>query len=249
MFSLNSYTALITGASGGIGKEIARVLAKQGANVVISGTNKDALNEVALSIKDDFDKNPIILPCNLKDKEEVKALFINAEEQAGKIDILVNNAGIIKDGLIFRSKDEDWDDVLNINLTAIFYLCRTAVKSMMQRRYGRIINMSSVVGFRGNVGQTNYCATKAGIVGFSKALALEVATRGITVNSVAPGYIESPMTTGIPEKIKEKLIDVIPQKRIGQASDVATCVAFLASKETEYITGQTLHTNGGMAMF
>ncbi len=243
MFNLNTYTALITGASGGIGSAIASMLNSMGARVVLSGTRQSALEDVAQHLKD-----PIILPCSLTDKDAIENLFPKAEEAVGKIDILVNNAGITKDSLIIRMKDEDWDAVLDVNLTATFRLCRAAAKSMMKRRYGRIVNISSVVATMGNAGQTNYCASKAGMIGFSKALAHEVASRGITVNCVAPGFIESAMTHDLPATVKEKILSSIPMGRMGTPTEIAAQVGFLATAEASYITGQTFHVNGGMDM-
>jgi 3-oxoacyl-[acyl-carrier protein] reductase len=243
MFNLNTYTALVTGASGGIGSAIASMLNSMGARVVLSGTRQSALEDVAQNLKD-----PIILPCSLTDKDAIENLFPKAEEAVGKIDILVNNAGITKDSLIIRMKDEDWDAVLDVNLTATFRLCRAAAKSMMKRRYGRIVNISSVVATMGNAGQTNYCASKAGMIGFSKALAHEVASRGITVNCVAPGFIESAMTHDLPATVKEKILSSIPMGRMGTPTEIAAQVGFLATAEASYITGQTFHVNGGMDM-
>ena len=248
MFSLNSYTALITGATGGIGQAIAHALAAQGAQVVLSGTRENVLEEIAAKIQSQYGNNPLILPCSLTDPEALEALIPQAEIKIGKVDILVNNAGITKDGLAIRLKDEDWQQVLDVNLTACFRLCRSALKAMMKRRYGRIINISSVVGTTGNPGQANYCASKAGMVGLSKALALEVASRGITVNCVAPGLIESDMTTVLPDTVKEKILSNVPLTRMGTPQEIATAVAYLASTEASYITGHTLHINGGMNM-
>jgi 3-oxoacyl-[acyl-carrier protein] reductase len=247
MFQLNTYTALVTGASGGIGRAIATTLAHMGAQVILSGTRQAALEDVANSLKDVAHK-PIILPCSLNDTQAIEALFPQAEEQAGKVDILVNNAGITKDSLIIRMKDEDWDSVLNINLTATFRLCRAAAKAMMKRRYGRIINISSVVATMGNAGQTNYCASKAGMIGLSKALAHEVASRGITVNCIAPGFIQSAMTHDLPEAVQGKILSSIPMGRMGAPEEIAAMAGFLATPEAAYITGQTLHVNGGMDM-
>jgi 3-oxoacyl-[acyl-carrier protein] reductase len=247
MFQLNTYSALVTGASGGIGRAIATTLAHMGAQVVLSGTRKSALEEVAESLKN-ASHQPVILPCSLTDGGAIEALLPQAEEHVGKIDILVNNAGITKDSLIIRMKDEDWDAVLNVNLTATFRLCRAAAKSMMKRRYGRIINISSVVATMGNAGQTNYCASKAGMIGLSKALAHEVAGRGITVNCIAPGFIQSAMTHDLPEAVQSKILSSIPMARMGTPEEIASMVAFLAAAEASYITGQTLHVNGGMDM-
>lgn len=248
MYSLKSYNALVTGATGGIGQAIAHTLAAQGAQVALSGTRQAVLENLAQSIKTNYGCEAIILPCSLTDSTALEALLPQAEAQMGKVDILVNNAGITRDGLAMRLKDEDWQQVLDVNLTACFRLCRAAIKSMMKRRYGRIINISSVVGSTGNPGQSNYCASKAGMVGMSKALAHEVASRGITVNCVAPGFIESDMTAGLPETVKERILTTIPMSRMGKPEEIAMAVAYLASAESSYITGHTLHVNGGMEM-
>lgn len=245
MFTLENQVALVTGATGGIGREIAKILYKQGATVAISGTREAVLNELAAELGD----RAHVFTCNLADKDSVEALVPGVEEKLGKIDILINNAGITRDGLIMRMKDADWDEVLNVNLTSSFRLCRAVTKGMMKRRYGRIINISSVVGFAGNPGQVNYVASKAGIVGMSKSLALELATRSITVNCVAPGFITSAMTNVLSDNVKEGILESVPMKRIGTAEEVATSVAFLASREAAYITGQTIHVNGGMSCF
>lgn len=245
MFTLDNQVALITGATGGIGQEIAKTLHKQGAIVAISGTKESVLAALAAELGDRVH----IFPCNLSDKDSVEQLVPAVEAQLGKIDILVNNAGITRDGLIMRMKDDDWDSVLNVNLTSTFRLCRAATKGMMKRRFGRIINITSVVGFSGNPGQVNYVASKAGLVGLSKSLAMELATRGITVNCVAPGFIASAMTDVLSEPVKEGILKSIPMKRMGTATEIATSVAFLASPEAAYITGQTIHVNGGMACY
>jgi 3-oxoacyl-[acyl-carrier protein] reductase len=248
MFSLKSYTALITGATGGIGSSIAHALSKQGARVALSGTREGVLKELADQLQAAYHNDPIVLPCSLSDAEDLEKLFPKAEEILGKVDILVNNAGITRDGLAMRMKDEDWLAVIDVNLTASFRLCRAAIKSMMKRRYGRIINISSVVGSMGNPGQANYCASKAGLVGMSKAIAHEVASRGITVNSISPGFIASAMTEVLNDTVKEKISSSIPMGRMGQPEEIANTVAFLASSEASYITGQNLHVNGGMEM-
>lgn len=248
IFSLEGMHALVTGASGGIGQAIAVVLAKQGANVVITGTRAEALNVTAKLIEENSNKKSEILTCNLKDAASLNELFDKAEAVTGKIDILVNNAGINKDILAMRMKDEEWQEVLDINLTATFKLCRSAIKSMMRRRYGRIINISSIVGIMGNAGQANYCATKAGVIGMSKALAAETASRGITVNCIAPGFIETQMTHNLPEVIKNKMLANIPVGAYGKPDDIAFACSFLAAKESGYINGQTIHVNGGMCM-
>lgn len=244
MFDLTGKTALVTGASGGIGREIASVLHKQGATVALSGTRRDALEMLASDLKE----RVFILPCNLKSTEEVEKLIPHAEEAMGQLDILINNAGMTKDGLILRMKDEDFEDVIAVNLTASFRLMRAAVKGMMKRRWGRIINISSVVGVTGNPGQANYCASKAGIIGLSKSLAQELASRNVTVNCVAPGFIASSMTEVLTDEQKQRISASIPQGRMGSPEDIAAGVAYLASNEAAYVTGQTLHINGGMLM-
>ena len=243
MFTLENQVALITGATGGIGREIAKTLHKQGAIVAISGTKESVLGELAAELGDRVH----VFACNLSDKQSVEALVPAVEAALGKIDILVNNAGITRDGLSMRMKDEDWEDVLNVNLTSTFRLCRAVTKGMMKRRHGRIINVASVVGFTGNPGQVNYVASKAGMVGLSKSLALELATRGITVNCIAPGFITSAMTDVLGESVKDSILSTIPMKRMGTATEIAASIAFLASQEAAYITGQTIHVNGGMA--
>lgn len=248
MFSLKGKKALVTGATGGIGQAIAEALAKQGADVVLSGTRETVLADLALKIETTYGVRAVTVACSLSDSDAVEGLFAKAEAALGHIDILVNNAGITRDTLIIRMKDEEWQSVLDINLTCAFRLARAATKSMMKRRYGRIINISSVVGSAGNPGQTNYCASKAGLVGFSKALAHETATRGITVNCVAPGFIATDMTVNLPEAVNTKILGAIPQGRMGNPSEIAAAVAFLASDEACYMTGQTMHINGGMEM-
>ena len=243
MINLEGKIALVTGASGGIGEAIAKTLKEAGAQVAISGTREEKLKEVADALG-----GATILPCNLSDAEAVNALVDRAEAELGPIDILVNNAGITKDGLAMRMKDEDWDAVLNINLGSAFKLSRASIKGMMKRRWGRIINISSVVGTMGNPGQANYCAAKAGMAGMSKSLAAEVASRGITVNCVAPGFIKTPMTDALNEQQSERITANIPAGRFGLPEDVAASVAFLASDDAAYITGQTLHVNGGLLM-
>lgn len=249
MFQLTDQTALITGASGGIGGAIARAFHTQGATIAISGTREEALQTLATELKSARPNNPVhIIPCNLSDPNAVETLFPKAEELMGKVDILVNNAGITRDGLTIRMNDEDWAQVLDVNLTSSFRLCRAALKAMMKRRNGRIINISSVVGTTGNSGQANYAATKAGLIGLSKSLAQEVASRGITVNCIAPGFITSSMTNGLPDAVKEKYLASIPQGRMGSPEEIAAGAVYLASPEAAYITGQTLHINGGMFM-
>lgn len=244
MLDLTGRKALVTGSSGGIGEEIARLLHKQGAIVGLHGTRVERLEALAAELGDRVK----ILPANLSDRDEVKALGAKAEEELGGVDILVNNAGITKDGLFVRMSDEDWDAVLEVNLTAVFRLTRELTHPMMRRRYGRIINITSVVGVTGNPGQANYCASKAGMIGFTKSLAQEIASRNVTVNCVAPGFIESAMTGKLNDKQKEAIMGAIPMKRMGNGAEVASAVAYLASSEASYVTGQTIHVNGGMAM-
>jgi 3-oxoacyl-[acyl-carrier protein] reductase len=244
MFSIEGKTALVTGATGGIGGAIARTLAAQGARVAVSGTRIDPLNALAA----DIGNGAVALPCNLSDATSVEALLPAADAALGQVDILVNNAGVTRDNLFLRMKDEEWEQVLLVNLTASFRLMRAAVKGMMRRRSGRIISIGSVVGTTGNPGQGNYAASKAGLIGMTKALAAEVASRGVTVNVVSPGFIESPMTDALNDKQKEAILGTVPAGRLGVGSEVAAAVAFLASGEAGYITGQTLHVNGGMAM-
>ncbi len=244
MFNLTGKIALVTGATGGLGQGIARALHGQGAIVVLSGTRREALDALRLSLGE----RSVAVACDLADPEQVKGLVAKAEEAAGPIDILVNNAGVTRDGLSLRMKDEDWAFVLNVNLTAGFMLARAALRGMTRRRYGRIIGISSVVGVTGNAGQSNYAASKAGMIGMSKALAAEVASREVTVNCVAPGFIESPMTDALNEKQKAAILATVPAGRLGVADDVAAAVVYLASREAAYVTGQTLHVNGGMAM-
>jgi 3-oxoacyl-[acyl-carrier protein] reductase len=245
MFDLTGMTALVTGASGGIGAAIAKALVAQGAKVALSGTREDALNAVAAEIGGDT----VILPCNLGDAAAVDGLVPRAVEAlGGKIDILVNNAGVTRDNLIMRMKDEEWDQVISVNLEAAFRLIRAATKPMMKARFGRVITITSVVGTTGNPGQANYAASKAGLVGMSKALAQELASRNITVNCVAPGFIASAMTDVLPEAQKQSLLTRIPAGKLGEGADIAGAVVYLASRESAYVTGQTLHVNGGMAM-
>jgi len=244
MFDLTGKTALVTGASGGIGAAIARALHAQGATVALSGTRAEALEKLA----GELGGGAHVVTCNLSDKEAVEKLVPAAEAAMGQLDILVNNAGLTRDGLFMRMKDEDWDTVIAVNLTATFRLARAAVKGMMKRRYGRIVSITSVVGVVGNPGQANYCASKAGMIGMSKSLAAEVASRGVTVNCVAPGFIESPMTAALNDKQKEAILGQVPAGKLGQGADVASAVVYLASGEAQYVTGQTLHVNGGMAM-
>ena len=244
MFSLIGKTALITGASGGIGAAIAKALHDAGATIAISGTRVEALEKV----KTEVGERVHILPCNLSNPEEVEKLVPAAEAALGGLDILVNNAGITKDGLAMRMKDEDWSSVLDVNLTANFRLARAAMKLMMKKRFGRIINITSIVGVTGNPGQANYVASKAGLIGLTKSIAQELATRGVTANCVAPGFIATPMTDGLNDKQKEAILARIPAARMGTPADIAAAVLYLASDEAGYVTGQTLHVNGGMAM-
>lgn len=244
MFDLTGMSALVTGATGGLGGAIARALHAQGAAVAISGTRAEALDALAA----DLGERVHVLPCNLGDAAQVEALVPAAEKALGQLDILVNNAGITRDGLFMRMKDEDWDQVLSVNLTSAFRLSRACMRGMMKRRFGRIISISSVVGVTGNPGQGNYAASKAGMIGMSKSLAAEVASRNITVNCVAPGFIASPMTDALNDKQKETIMATIPAGRLGEGQDVSAAVVYLASREAAYVTGQTLHVNGGMAM-
>jgi 3-oxoacyl-[acyl-carrier protein] reductase len=244
MFELTGKTALVTGATGGIGAAIARALHKQGATVSISGTRRDVLDGLAGELKERVH----VLPCNLADKEAVEALVPACEQAMGKLDILVANAGITKDNLLVQLRDEDWDQVVAVNLTATFRLARAAVRGMMRRRAGRIIGISSVVGATGNPGQSNYTATKAGIVGMIKSIAAEYAKRGVTANAIAPGFIATAMTDALNDKQRETILARVPAGRLGAAAEIAAAAVFLASDEAAYVTGQTLHVNGGMAM-
>ncbi len=244
MFDLTGKSALITGATGGIGGAIARGLHAQGAAVALSGRREEALQALAAELGE----RAHIVPGDLADLASVEALPKQAEEALGQLDILVNNAGLIRDNLALRMKDEEWDDVIRVNLTATFKLSRGVLRGMMKRRWGRIINISSIVGITGNPGQANYAASKAGTIGMTKSLAQEVASRGITVNCVAPAFIETAMTDALDDAQKERLLGAIPAGRLGTIQDVASSVAYLASEEAAYVTGQTLHVNGGMAM-
>lgn len=245
MFRLTGKNALITGATGGIGAAISKALAKQGAKVILSSTKEDRLKELAAEIGGDVK----YLSCNLSDAAQVNDLFDKAEELAGgQIDILVCNAGITKDNLVLRMKDEDFEQVLDVNLKSTFILNRNAVKKMMRRKYGRIINIASVVGVTGNPGQCNYVASKAGMIGMSKSMASEVATRGITINCVAPGFIQTAMTDVLTQQQRNGILSQIPMGKMGIPDDIAKSVVFLASEDAGYITGQTLHINGGMLM-
>jgi len=244
MFDLTGKRALVTGASGGIGREIAKALAAAGATVALSGTRVSALEATA----NEIGKDCPILPANLSNLEEVDKLVPAAEAALGGLDILVNNAGLTRDNLFMRMKDEEWDEVLAVNLTAAFHLTRSVLRGMMKQRHGRIIGISSVVGVTGNPGQGNYAASKAGLIGMNKALAYEVASRGITVNSIAPGFIASAMTDELNDKQRESILATIPANRLGTAQEIAACAVFLASDASAYITGHTLNVNGGMAM-
>jgi 3-oxoacyl-[acyl-carrier protein] reductase len=244
MFDLNGKAALVTGATGGIGGAIGKALHDQGATVAISGTNAAKLEKLAGELGD----RVFVLPCDLRDRTAVAALADDAEKALGQIDILVNNAGITKDNLFMRMKDEEWDDVLSVNLTSVFTLTRGVLRGMMRRRGGRIINIASISGVLGNPGQGNYAASKAGLVGMTKSLAREVAARGITANCIAPGFISTPMTDALTEKQTEAIAAAIPAQVFGQPEDVAAAVVFFASDEASYVTGETMHVNGGMIM-
>ncbi|HWE46394.1 MAG TPA: 3-oxoacyl-[acyl-carrier-protein] reductase [Caulobacteraceae bacterium] len=245
MFDLSGKTALVTGATGGLGSEIAKGLHGQGAHVVLSGTREAVLQELASQLGD----RTSIAPADLSDAASVDGLVAKAEAAAGKeLDILVANAGITRDGLLMRMKDEDWEAVIKVNLESYFRLARSVLRGMMKRRSGRIIGVTSVVGVTGNPGQTNYAASKAGMIGFSKALAQEVGSRGVTVNCIAPGFITSPMTDVLNEAQREAILSKIPTGRLGTGGEIAAAAVYLASEEAAYVTGQTLHVNGGMAM-
>ena len=244
MFDLTGQSALVTGATGGIGGAIARVFHKMGANVTLSGTRREALESLATELGE----RVFICPANLSDAESVEALVPAAEMAMGGLDILVNNAGITRDNLFVRMKDDEWSDVMRVNLEGTFRLSRAAAKSMMRKRYGRIISITSIIGTTGNPGQANYAAAKAAIVGMSKSLAFEVATRNITVNCLAPGFIETPMTDVLNDKQRESTLQRVPVGRLGTADEIAAGALYLASREAGYVTGQTLHINGGMAM-
>ena len=245
MFDLTGMTALVTGASGGIGSAIAKALAERGATIALSGTRKLSLTELIPNLNG---TGHVIVPCNLSVAEEVDGLVPKVIEKLGKIDILVNNAGITRDGLAMRMSDEDWSDVMTVNLESAFRLARAAARPMMKARHGRIISITSVVGATGNPGQVNYVASKAGLVGMSKALAQELASRNITVNCVAPGFIATPMTDALTDAQKDEINRKIPAGKMGAGEDIGAAVAYLASNEASYVTGQTLHVNGGMAM-
>lgn len=244
MFGLADRRALVTGASGGIGSAVTRALAAQGARVAISGTREPVLEELAGAVGGGI----VVLAADLADAEAADGLVARASEALGGLDILVNNAGITRDNLALRMKDEEWSEVLRVDLEACFRLSRSALRGMMRQRYGRIVNVTSVVGVTGNPGQANYAAAKAGVVGMSKSLALEIAARGVTVNCVAPGFVDTAMTRALNEQQRARILATIPAARLGSGDDVAACVAFLASDQAAYITGQTIHVNGGMAM-
>jgi 3-oxoacyl-[acyl-carrier protein] reductase len=244
MFDLSGKTALVTGASGGIGEAVAKSLHGQGATVVLHGTRAEKLEALSAELGD----RSHVVTANLGDREAVAGVIDAASEKAGPVSILVNNAGITRDNLAMRMKDEEWDQVLEVNLTASMILCRAALRNMMKARHGRIISISSIVGVTGNPGQTNYAASKAGMIGYSKSLAQEVASRGVTVNIVAPGFIETPMTDALSDAQKDTLLGRVPAGRLGQVGEIAAAVTYLASDEAAYVTGATIHVNGGMAM-
>ena len=244
MFDLEGKKALITGASGGIGKEIAKVLIEHNAEVCISGRNHEELN----ALKKSLGKKCHVVTCDLSKKDEIIELIKKADEFMGYIDILVNNAGITKDNIFLRMSENEWEDVLNVNLNSTFNILKLITKGMVKRKYGRIINISSVVGVTGGAGQVNYSASKAGLIGLTKSLSQEIATRNITVNCIAPGFIETPMTERLDDKRKDAILNSIPMNRIGKPKDLSSAIIFLASQESSYITGQTLHINGGLYM-
>jgi 3-oxoacyl-[acyl-carrier protein] reductase len=244
MFDLTGKTALVTGATGGIGGAIARAFHAQGATVAVSGTRRELLDQLAAELKERVH----VLPCNLADKEAVEALVPSSEQAMGRLDILVANAGITRDNLFVQLSDEAWDEVVAVNLTATFRLARAAVRGMMRRRFGRVIGITSVVGVTGNPGQSNYTATKAGMIGMIKSIAQEYAKRGVTANCIAPGFITTPMTDKLNDKQREAILARVPAGRLGTGADVAAAAIYLASEEAAYVTGLTLHVNGGMAM-
>jgi 3-oxoacyl-[acyl-carrier protein] reductase len=244
MFDLTGRTALVTGATGGIGGAIAEALHKQGATVAISGTRREVLDTLAAKMGERVH----VLPCNLSEASEVEALVPSAEQAMGGLDILVANAGITRDNLFVQLRDEDWDDVIKVNLTATFRLARAATKLMMRKRFGRIIAITSVVGVTGNPGQGNYSASKAGMIGMIKSLAAEYAKRNVTANCIAPGFIKTPMTDALNDKQREAILTRVPAARLGTAEDIAAAAVYLSSNEAGYVTGQTIHVNGGMAM-
>lgn len=244
MFSLEGRKAVVTGATGGIGEAIAKALINQGAEVMISGTREEKLAQLAAQLGEKAHYKA----CNLSNAEDITEFMSHAEKTLGGIDILINNAGITKDGLFMRMKDEDWEKVIEVNLTSAMRLSRAAIRGMMKQRFGRIISVSSVVGVMGNAGQVNYAASKAGLIGMSKSLAREVANRGITVNTIAPGYISTPMTDALNEEQRDAIAKNIPANRLGGSDEVAACVCYLASNEAGYVTGETMHVNGGLIM-
>lgn len=244
MFDLTGMTALVTGASGGLGSAIAKALAAQGAQLALSGSNKEKLENFRLSLGGGH----LALPCNLSDGSAVDQLVPQVVEQLGKLDILINNAGVTRDNLLMRMKDDEFEDVIRINLEAAFRLMRAAAKPMMKARFGRIISITSVVGITGNPGQANYVASKAGLIGMTKSVAQELASRGITVNAIAPGFMISAMTDALSEQQRENILSRIPSGAMGSGSDIGAACVYLASREAAYVTGQTLHVNGGMAM-
>lgn len=244
MFDLTGKKALVTGATGGLGSEIARALHSAGAHVALSGTREEKLRELA----DELGERTAITPCNLAEAASVDALPKQASEALGGLDILISNAGITRDQLLMRMKDEDWDLVIRVNLEAHYRLSKAVLRAMMKQRWGRIIGITSIVGVTGNAGQTNYAASKAGMIGFTKSLAMEVASRNVTANCVAPGFIESPMTDALTEDQKSAILATIPAGQLGKGADIAAACVYLASEGAAYVTGQTLHVNGGMAM-
>tara|TARA_B100001540_G_scaffold188235_1_gene166056 strand:- start:18 stop:755 length:738 start_codon:yes stop_codon:yes gene_type:complete len=244
LFDLEGKKALITGASGGIGKEIAKVLIDHNAEVCVSGRNLDELN----ALKKSLGEKCYVVACDLSKKDEISELVKKTDELLGHIDILVNNAGITKDNIFLRMSENEWEDVLNVNLNSTFSILKLITKGMVKRKYGRIINISSVVGVTGGAGQVNYSASKAGLIGLTKSLSQEIATRNITVNCIAPGFIETPMTEKLDDKRKDTILNSIPMNRIGTPKDLSSAIIFLASQESSYITGQTLHINGGLYM-
>ena len=244
MFNLTGKSALVTGATGGIGGAVAKALHQQGAHIAISGTRREALEALAAELGERVH----IVTANLSDKDSVEALIPSAEAALGQVDILVNNAGVTRDNLFMRMKDEEWETVLRVNLEAAFRLSRAAIKGMMKRRFGRIVSVTSVIGTTGNAGQANYAASKAGLIGLSKSLAQEVASRNITVNCIAPGFIATPMTDVLNDRQREGILAKVPMARLGTPEDIAAAAVYLASDEAAYVTGQTLHINGGMAM-
>jgi 3-oxoacyl-[acyl-carrier protein] reductase len=244
MFDLTGKTAIVTGATGGIGNAIAKALHKQGATVAISGTRREVLETLAGELKERVH----VLPCNLSDLAQVEALVPDAEKAMGQVDILVANAGVTKDNLFVQLRDEDWDQVIAVNLTATFHMARAATKLMMRKRFGRIIGIASVVGVTGNAGQVNYVASKAGMIGMMKSIAQEYARRNVTANCIAPGFIATAMTDVLNDKQKEAILGKVPAGRLGSADDIAAAAVYLASNEAAYVTGQTIHVNGGMAM-